>query len=514
MNPAFPSNTKISQDGWLYAGFVLLKIAVHLATNGSGAYSYFRDEFYYLDCAAHLGWGYVDQPPLSLLILALTRAAIGDSMIAIRLPVVLIGAATVVLSGLIARQLGGGRFAQALTCLAVLTAPVFLSMSSFFSMNAFDQFFWVLAAYLIVRIINTDNPRLWIFFGLVAGLGLENKFSMAFFCFGIVAAMALTPLRKHFGTWHFWAGGLIVTVLFLPHILWQFANDWPTLEFMHNARLYKNMPATPLDFFLGQLLLIGPVAAPIWIAGLLYGLLSKAGRTFAVFFITYLILFAVFWSTNGKVYYLSPIYPVMLALGAVWLETLVQARRKMKGVVLVVVALSGIVFTPLAIPTLAPKHYLRYEAALGLSAPQQEKAHGGDLPQHLGDRLGWEEFVAMVAQAYHQLDPDQKSACSIFVSNYGEAGAINLVGRRYGLPRAITGHMSHYLWGPGDATGEWMLVYWANKEELDELFDEVIEVARFQFPHVMDRQNDRPLFLCHRLKIPISDVWNQVKAYR
>ncbi|NLH50468.1 MAG: glycosyltransferase family 39 protein [Myxococcales bacterium] len=500
-------------DWWLLGLFVLLKILIHLLTDTHGAYGYFRDELYYLDCARHLDWGYVDQPPLSILILAVTRALFGTSLLAIRLPVMLIGAATVVLTGLLAGEMGGGRFARCLACLAVLTAPIFLAMGSFFSMNAFDQFFWVSAGYVLVRLIKTENPRLWLWFGLIAGLGLENKTSIGFFGVSLVAAMAATPLRRHFRFWQFWAGGSIAALLLLPHLLWQIHHDWPTLEFMRNASLYKNMPTTLLSFFTGQLLMIGPLNTPVWLAGLLSLFLARDGRRYAVFGIVYLLLFVTFHLTNGKVYYLSPAYPLLLAPGAVWLEKALARRRWAQAAAVGLLAVGGMAVAPLAIPVLAPEPFLRYQDALGMRAPQQERAHSGALPQHLGDRLGWEEFVALVADAYARLEPADRAKCAVLVSNYGEAGAINQLGARYGLPRAISGYMNYYLWGPGDATGEVLLAYWPRKEDLVPLFDRVDEVARFHHPYVMARQNDRPLFLCRGLKIPLAEAWKLIKTY-
>ena len=505
---------KIVGSEWLVlVGLAMLKIVVHLFTGGAGAYGYFRDELYYLDCANHLGLGYVDHPPLSILILSITRAFIGDSMLAIRLPVICVGAATVVMTGVLVRQMGGGRFAQALACLAVLAAPIFLAIGSFFSMNAFDQFFWVLAALLIVRLIQTDNPRLWLWFGFVVGLGLQNKYSIGFFAGAIVAAMILTPYRKHFRRWELWVGGLIACFLFLPHIFWQVKYDWPTLEFMHNARLYKNMPNTFFNFLGSQIILIGPLNAPLWIAGLVFGFLSRRGKPFVLFCIAYLILFAVFLFTKGKVYYLSPIYPILLALGSVYFESIMGARRWAKTVLICLVALSGLILAPLALPILSPGPFLRYQQALGLRAPQQERSHGQDLLQHLSDRLGWEEFVAMVAQVNDNLDPVDQAKCSIIVSNYGEAGAINLLGKRYGLPPAFSGHNSNYLWGPQGATGEVMLVYSYPVKELEMLFDSVVEVGRFSHPYVMEHQNNRSLFLCRGLQLSAKDAWKQLKSF-
>jgi len=502
------------QSTCLLTGFSLLKLLVGVYAALPGVYGYFRDEFYYLDCASNLAWGYVDQPPLSLLILAVTRGILGPSVFAIRLPVILAGAATVFVSGLTARAMGGGRFAQSLTCLCILVAPVHLTMSSFFSMNAFDLLLWAIAVYLLVLIVQTGNARLWIWFGLVAGLGLENKLSMGFLGMALAVSLVLTPERKYYLDKHLWIGAGIAVVLFLPHVLWQVSNHWPTLEFMRNASLSKNVPTTFVKFLLGQLLYMGPATAPIWICGLLFPFLSGNGRRFRLFSFAYLVLFFVFLRTNGKSYYLSPAYPMLLAMGAVWAEDTFLRKAWPRTVAVGVLVVVGLILAPYAVPVLSPEAFIRYQNTLGLKAPQQERAHAGVLPQHLGDRLGWEEMVAMLGEAYNKLDPADRARCAMLVSNYGEAGAVNLFGPRYGLPHAISGYMNNYLWGPRGATGEVMLAYWDNRSTLDDLFEEVTEVARFQHPFVMDRQNNRPLYLCRRIRVPMNEAWPRFKTFK
>ena len=377
--------TPLPQTAMLVGAFAALKLLIHLLTLNLAPYGYFRDEFYYLDCASRLDWGYVDQPPLAVLILAITRHLFGPSILAIRMPAILAGAATVAIGGLIARAMGGRLFAQALTCLALIAAPIFLAMSSFFSMNPFDYLFWTLAGYLVVRIISTGNARLWLLFGLVAGLGLENKLSMAFFGGLLAAAMLLTPQRKYFLDRHLWLGGGIALLLFLPNILWQIAHGWPTLEFMHDTNLYKNLPVTLPKFLLGQLLFMGPAAAPIWIAGAAYGLCSKNGRKFALFSLIYLGLLIVFYLNNGKAYYLAPVYPMLLAMGAVWIEQGTAQRRRIRWALVGLLVLSGPVLAPNAIPLLRPETMITLQNAMHFRAPQQERAHAGVLPQHIGD---------------------------------------------------------------------------------------------------------------------------------
>lgn len=498
----------------LLGGFALFKILFHLFAVSIGPYSYFRDEFYYLDCAANLDWGYVDQPPLSLLILQLTRLLFGESVLAIRLPAILSETGALVMTGLIAREMGGRLRAIALACITLLVAPVFLTMSSFFSMNAIDHFFWTLAAWLLVRILNTGNGNLWLWFGLVAGLGLQNKYSIGFFGGLMAVALLLTPERRHFLNWRLWAGGVIALLLFVPHLLWQQAHGWPTLEFMHDTNAYKNVPVTLPKYLSGQLLFVGPLSVFVWASGLAWVFRSAEGRRYRVFAYIYFSMLVLFYVTNGKSYYLAPIYPVLFALGGVCWEQRTQRRPWMSWSVGGVVLVSGVALAPHAMPVLPPESLLRYQGAMGLKAPQQEIAHSGILPQHIGDRLGWRETADMIGRAYHQLKPADKERCAILVSNYGEAGALNFWAKRLLLPRrAISGYMNYHLWGPGDWDGQVALVYWPDRELLDQLFEEVTEVDRFEHPYVMARQNNRPLYLCRKLKIPVAEAWPEFKRY-
>lgn len=507
-----PSSPKVALG--ILAALALAKVAVHLPSHS--AYGYFRDELYYLDCAKHLAWGYVDHPPLSIAILALTSKLLGTSLLAIRMPAVLAGATTVFFAGLVTWRLGGGRFAQALAALSVLVAPVYLGVGSFFSMNAFDQFFWTLAVYALVRAITTSEPRSWLWFGLVAGLGLLNKVSVAFLGFGVVVGLLLTHHRRFFATKELWLGGLIAFAVFLPHLWWQWRNDWPTPEFIRNATQHKILAKSISDYFLGQLVDMHPIVAPIWIGGIIYGLLGRSVKAFRILSIVFIAVFALLALRGGKVYYLSPAFPPVLALGALWAERATAAHRWIRFPGLTIVALLGIAVAPMALPILSPEAYPRYTQSLHLSAPAEEHADEGiPIPQFLADRFGWAEMVEMVAQAYHALDPDDRTRCAILCGNYGEAGAINFFGPKFGLPQAISEHNNYFIWGTRGATGEVMLIYsnHFDRSRLASLFESVSEVGRFTHPNVMPHQSNRSLFLCRGLRKPMEQFWRSIKSF-
>ncbi|MFA6242243.1 MAG: glycosyltransferase family 39 protein [Candidatus Hydrogenedentales bacterium] len=504
--------SRMTQSDFAFLGlFALAKVLVN-ATAMYG-YGYFRDEMYYIECAKRLAWGYVDHPPLSLAILAVWRTLFGDSMLALRFPAILAGAGSVFMAGLIAREMGGKRFAQGLACLCVLVAPIYLTMGTFFSMNAFDQLFWTLGAYVLVRMINRDDPRMWLWFGVVAGFGLLNKISVTFFGFGVVVAMLITPYRKYFLSRYLWLGGALAFLIFLPHLIWQAFNGWPTIEFTQNAALYKNAPQGPGKFLAGQVLFANPVALPIWLGGLLFGLFARAGKQYRWLSFTYVVVFLLLSLTYGKDYYLSPIYPMMFALGALAFERATETRRVLRPVMASLIFLSGVALAPLALPVLPIETFLAYARATHIQAPRQERSHTDEIPQHFGDRFGWPEMVEFVARAYNDLPEADRTKCAIYVDNYGEASAINFFGPQYGLPRAICGHNNYYLWGPGDYTGEVVLVYNGEESELDELFAEVRQVGIFTHPYAMQYQNNKLLFLCRGIKIPLREAWPSTKKF-
>jgi 4-amino-4-deoxy-L-arabinose transferase-like glycosyltransferase len=254
---------------------VLLKLSIHLLTADN--YGYFRDELYYMDAGKHLAPGYVDFPPFVALVAALTLRLLGNSLLALHLFPALAGAAVVALSGLIARELEGGRFAQGLAALSVVVAPDFLVFGTWLSMDAFDQLWWVLASYLLLLILRRGRPRLWLLFGLVAGIGLLTKLTILFFGLAVFVALLLTSARRHLLSVWPWMGGAVALVFLLPYVWWNASHGWPTLEFWANYG-EKVPESSPTGFLLQQVLTMNPSAMPIWLAGLYYYLFSTVGK--------------------------------------------------------------------------------------------------------------------------------------------------------------------------------------------------------------------------------------------
>ena len=512
----------LSAGNVIIAGLALFKLFLILVFAGN--YGYFRDELYYLACSDHLALGYVDQPPLSLFLLAFSRMLFGDSLIALRLLPAIVGAVTVFLAGLMARKLGAGRFGQFLAALSVLTAPVLLGQSRYFSMNVFDILFWTVATYLLIVIIKENKPRLWLVFGVVAGFGLLNKYSLGFLIIGMAAGLILTRERKHLQSRWLWIGGLIAGFIFMPHVAWEFEHGFPSLEFMRNASLYKNVPLSPIGFLGGQFMEIGLANAIIWLLGLAYFFFHKKGTKFRALGWMYVVIFGVMMATRAKVYYLSPVYPLLLAGGSVWMEKIsyLSAWKLLRPTITGLVAFFGILAAPFAVPLLPVEAFIRYQDFLGLTPPQEERHDMGALPQHYADMFGWEGMVETVAKVYRSLPPEDQDGCLIYVRNYGQAGAIDFLGKYYGLPKASCGHNNYWLWGPPEWDGEVAIVFGSSRdvqESLEDLaphYEEVEHAATFLCNYCMPYENNRPIFICRGFKHidSLDAVWQEEKHFQ
>jgi hypothetical protein len=494
--------------------FSAVALLIHFLTNGR--YGYFRDELYYIACGRHLAFGYVDQPSLSILLLRLSEVLLGNSLFAIRLLPALAGAATVAITGLIARELGGRGWAIALACAGSLCALFNLAVGNFFSMNAFEPLFWMGCIYLLVRIINSSSPILWLSFGALLGLGLENKHSMAFFAIGIFIALLLTPQRRHFAEKWIWFGGLTAFAIALPNILWQWQHHWPTYELLSNiAHSDKNVALTAAQFIVQQIIFMNPGTLPLWLAGLCWVFGSRDGRRYMALGIIYVVMLAEFIILHGKSYYLAPAYPMLFAAGSVAVERVFANRLKwLKPGLLILILVTGALLAPLAVPILAPGKLVAYMRAIGLQLPRTETSHTAPLPQIFADQFGWQEMVASVAHVYHHLRPEDEKRAAIFCQNYGEAGAIDFFGSKFGLPKAISGHQNYFLWGPRDWNGEVALVLNTRDDAEREQFASVEDLGQIvSSPWAMPFERRTHIYLCHDLKANVREFWPRVKKW-
>ncbi len=490
-----------------------VKLLLHLYAGRH--YGFFVDELYFVACSDHLAWGYVDAPPLVAAMVKLARVLSGDSLQSIRFFAAFAGAANILLAGRIARELGGGRFAQGLCALSVLAASANLSMNHYMSMNAFEPLFWMGCALLIIRIIKTRNQKLWLGVGLITGIGLNNKYSMGFFCLGVVVGLLMTRERRAFLQTWIWLAAVLAFLLVLPNLIWNLQHHFPFLELMANIRRSgPNAVFTPAQFLMVQLLFLLPITLPVWLSGLYWYLFSRDGRPYQVLGYTYLVVLSLMFLPNGKPYYLLPAYPMLMAAGAVALEKWFSRPRLRwaKPAFAVTLLLFGISGVPFALPVLSPESYIRYSTLMHFSPPPIQRVRLGPLPHFFADQFGWEEMTQVVAKAYNSLPADERKKTAILAGNYGEAGAIDLLGRKYGLPHAISGHQNYYLWGPNGYTGESVLAMGLSRQKLDSYFSSVEDAGAVYHPYSAPHEHFT-VYHCRGLKQPMEAIWPTLKNW-
>jgi 4-amino-4-deoxy-L-arabinose transferase-like glycosyltransferase len=502
----------IGREPWLLLG--LATLAIHLIFNAG--YGIFRDELYFIVCGERPAWGYVDQPPLIPLLASWSHALFGNFLVGFRLVPAFTMSATVALSVVFARALGGGRFAQWLVGLSVLFSPYFLAIGQLFITDIFQPLTWLACSWFLVRLAQTGNERWWMAFGVIVGISLLSKYAIAFYVVALGIGLLATPQRRSLKRPWFYVGAVIGAILVLPNVLWQQALGWPFLELGKAAVNGKNVALSPVAFLVQQLLLMGPLVAPVWIAGLWACLHRPTLAVYRALPIAYAILFIFFVTSHGKAYYITPIYPTLLGLGAVAIESWLQssAWRRARRAALITVTVAGVIAAPMAIPVLSEKAFIAYSRALGIapSATAAEHQKLGLLPQNFADQHGWPEMAAQVAAVYNALSPADRSKAVFLGVDYGEAAAIDIFGRPLGLPPAISGHNNYYLWGPQGHDGSVLIVlgpYWG---ELLSAYAQVEVAGEIDNPYAMPYETG-PIYVLRDPKVPFSLLWPRLKHY-
>jgi hypothetical protein len=479
----------------------------------AGGYGYQRDELYFMNCARHLAWGYVDQPPLIAVVAKVAVALFGDSLYGIRFLPALAAAATVVVTGRLTRRLGGGRFAQMIAMLAIALAPFSLATGNLLTMNAFEPLLWIGAATLFLKAHEGDRPLTWVGLGVVSGLGLINKYSMFFFLGSAIVAVACSRERRTLLRPGFAAAVAIAAGFVAPTLVWQYVHGWPQLQVLHDAAIDKNVVVGPLAFYSQQLLMMNPVAAPIWVAGLWSLLFTVEGRRLRWYGLAYVILSVTYLALGAKIYYLAPIYPVLFAAGARAIEARFGTIRPLAFAYPALLLLCGLAIAPEAYPLLPLPMFLRYEHILDFRGIKMEKHPEGRVPQHFADMLGWHELVATFAGIYDRLTPQERRDAVILTRDYGQASAIDFFGPRYHLPPAISGHNNYYLYGPGDANGKLVLAIGMPVALLRTEFRTVRPVGVYRDAYVLPDFNDLTIYECTKPVESLAAWWPATKRY-
>ncbi len=423
----------LEADTWILVGIASAVAVIHLLTNNR--YGFHRDELQFLSDARHLDWGFVAYPPFTPFVERIGLEIFGVSMVGLRLFSVIVQAVAIVVTGLMARELGGGRLAQVTTALAVATSGLPVFEATEFQYSTFDYLWWVLIAYFVIRLLKSENPRWWIAIGVVVGVGLMTKYTICFFVAGILGGMLLTRARRYFLSGWFWGGVGVALLIFLPNFLWQVRHGFISVHFLQHIHVRDVGEGRANGFLRDQFLICANLfAAPLWIAGLIYFLRDRRYRMLGWM---YAVPLALFMLGKGRGYYMAAAYPMLMAEGAVvgerWVASLKKPWR---------ITVEGAFFTGLAAWGLFAFAIL---VPLASSGPLRQFAlkNNGDLREE----IGWDELVKTVAGIRDSLRADERDQIGVLVGNYGEAGAVEILGPAYHLPMPISRTNSAWLRG-------------------------------------------------------------------
>ncbi len=473
----------------------------------SARYGFDRDELYFLDCARHLQASYVDQPVLTPLLARISLLLFGVSESGLRLWPALAGCATVIVSGLTAREFGGGRRAQLLAAIATATMPALLAIDHLMGPTAFDVLAWAGLALIVARIGRTGECRWWLAAGAVLGVGLENKHSVGFFGIALlIGALVSGPggRRQVLNRW-FAAGAVICVACTVPDIWWQAQHGWATIAMTRQLNLENGGLANIPSWIIGQLIMTAVALVPVWVAGLRFLWRSDRPLWRALAW-AYGLLFVFFMLTTGaKIYYLAGAYVFLLAAGSVVLDERVAAREVRLRSLLIGTAISVAVALPIVLPVL-PEADINWFYKLN-SVPAES--------------IGWPQLVSTVRGVWTSLPASQRANAVIFTGDYGEAGAINELGRGTGLPEAVSGHNTYWWWGPGNPKATTVVAVMPGPQDgtgygayLERFFGHVRVAATLSNPAgVRNQEWGGHVYVCTDPRESWGQMWPQLRHY-
>jgi hypothetical protein len=481
------------------------------------SYGFWRDELYYIALSKHLAWGYVDVPPLMPFCIAIMRFLFGESAFAMHFIPAIFSAIILVLTREIVKKLGGSLFAQILALLCMMMAPVFFYHSSNLTYDCFDHLFWAFCLYFLVQLLTTENKKYWLYIGAFAGLGLMAKFGMLWLIFGVVVAMPFTKERKYFCCWQFWIGGLIALVILSPHLVWITQHQFLTFEYLRNYA-QNTAQLTFSNFLLEQIKAENLLSFPVWMLGLYYFLFNAEGKKFRLFGLAYIFIFILCLVQQSKYYMILPIFPVLFAGGAVFIEKIAHRFRSIYFIsagYLFFIVIVGLLVLPACRPIFQVDFLIKYLNYMHMFRSGEkmatEKYNLGLLPQGVADSFGWQEMTAQIAKIYYALPEKERSKTVIVTGNYGEASGIYFYGEKYKLPMPISQHLQYYVWGYQNLdTNGTVIVIGSDLADQQRHCKTVKQVGQTYNKYAVPYEN-KPIFLCRGLKKPIQQIWEEGK---
>jgi 4-amino-4-deoxy-L-arabinose transferase-like glycosyltransferase len=517
----------LRQALWLALAFGLLKFLLQTLSNvvmQHAGYGIFRDELYFIVCGWHLAWGYVDQPPMVPLLTRASELLFGlHSLAMFRMFASLAGGVEVALTGVLTWRMGGSRWAQALAMTGMLLAPILIAGNATISTSLLEPIFWMTVALALMQLARLAERGMcggravaawWIVMGVAAGLGVENKWSIFFFEICLLAALLLTRQRKLLWSWWFPVGFALNVLIALPNLLWEVHHGWATLVLLHNDQIDgKNVHVGPATFVLNQIVLLGVLMAPLWIAGVVWLVTGRRAKTFRFVGVTYLLFLPLMMMLHAKDYYLAAIYPLYFAAGAAawdgWLKKAWLRRRAVPGYV-ALHAVGTAMVLPAILPVLKPASEIAYMQRLHLSPPKMETGATAALPQYFADMLDWRHKANLIADAYWSLPPAERKEAAIYAVNYGDASAVNVY--RPDVPTAISGHQNYFFWGPRGHSGKVMIIFGDSIATDKKEFDSIEVYARDTNPYVEPYERG-PALICKGLHGSLEKLWPKVRYW-
>lgn len=481
--------------------------ALQLVSAWVEPYSLFHDEPYYWVGAKRLGFGYVDHPPLAPWLLAAVTALLGDGRLAFALVPALCLLATVLLTGAMAQRFGAKGFGQALAGLCVGVMPFSLVLFSFYSVNALEILLWTAATFLVVEMIRTGNDRLWLGIGVVAGIALLNKHTVALLCAGIAVGVLATPLRNQLHSRWVFIGGTVAVLFALPNLVWNAHHDWPSLAF-YRSRPAADLPATVFEALELQVLGANPASIFVWVPGVLFLLFSRMARPYRPLAITFLGLFVVILlSGQRRADRIAGIYPVVLAAGAtLWDRWSGRGQTAVRAVLCGVVLLAGAFVVPVTLPLIPPNAVDKYFEALGYKPEIETADVGQPIPAYLSGRLWWEPFANQVIEAWEALPPDDRLHGVVLAPHWVFASVVQYQGRNRSLPAVVAPHNAYWFWRE-DAVGRHVVLAVAIPAEvLSPYFSETRELSVFHCEYCTAFSRDLPLVLARGPIRPLEEL--------
>lgn len=489
-----------------------IKLILHFFANVQ--WDFHRDEFLYLALGKNPDWGYWSIPPSLGALSWFIQSTLGDSLFAIRLVSTLTSVGLVVLAGLMAREMGGNKFAQLLACLGVLFSISYLRSGMFLMPVPFNIFYWTLYAYLIIRFVKTENNHLLLWLGALLGLGMLNKYAVVFFGFGMVVALILTPYRKLFKNPYFYGAIAIGFLVFLPNLIWQMQYNFPVVSHIDELAEEQLVNVSYINFIADQLF-FNIAALPLWISGIVFLFFTKKGKPFRVIgwiFVAVLLLLLVL---HGKSYYTLGIYPMMIAAGAVyWVDMAKQYQKTwMSWGLLAYMSLLTLPVLPLGVPFIGLERMVAYCDFLvhqvGFDVPMRwEDGEIHRLPQDYADMINWEEIPQLVAKAYQKLPAN--TPCLIYADEYAHAGAIDYYQEQYGLPEVVSFSDHFRIWSPDTLPSNMQSMVYVNNnvgEDVQELFTRIDTIGIIEHPYM--RETGTGVFLMTAPRSSFPDFWER-----